>query len=162
MSGGKEVSLRTETDPRMQRMFDRVTAQIGVTNGQITRQQFTAYQAQRTAERASRGTSPDGGGRGGNPTLTAAGMFSSLDKNGNGYLNYDEMPDQLRAERDRWDTDRNGLIDLSEFRAFFEARVQPAPTQSPSSSPSADLQLQGGLSWDYFQTPAEEPRKPPV
>jgi len=162
MSGGKDVWLRTETDPRMQRLFDRVAAQVGVTNGQITRRQYTAYQEQRAAERASRGVSPNSGGRGGNPTLTAEGMFSSLDKNGDGYLNYDEMPDQLRAERDRWDTDRNGLIDLGEFRAFFEARVQPPPTQSPSSSPSADVQLQGSLYWDYFQAPAEEPRKPPV
>jgi Ca2+-binding EF-hand superfamily protein len=162
MSGGKEVWLRTETDPRNQRRFDIIAAQVGVTNGQITRRQYTAYQEQRAAERASRGTSPNSGGRGGNPTLTAEGMFSSLDKNGDGYLNYDEMPDQLRTERDRWDTDRNGLIDLSEFRAFFEARVQAPPTQSQASSPSADLPLQGGLSWDYFQGPVEEPRKPPV
>src|SRR5947209_1096085 len=55
MSGGKDVWLRTETDPRMQRMFDRIALQVGSTNGQITRQQFMAYQEQRAAERASRG-----------------------------------------------------------------------------------------------------------
>ncbi|HLJ97486.1 MAG TPA: EF-hand domain-containing protein [Gemmataceae bacterium] len=164
MSGGKEVWLRTETDPRMQRLFDRIAAQIGSTNGQITRQQYSTYQEQRAAERASRGTSP-GSGRGGNSTPpTPEGMFSFYDKNGDGYLNYDEMPDQLRAERDRWDADHNGLIDLSEFRAFFQAHMV-SPT-SPSSSPGADPQSQaGGLPFFYFdnsQVPIEEERKPPV
>src|SRR5712692_3982321 len=30
------------------------------------------------------------------------------------------MPDELRRERERWDTDR---IDLTEFKAYFQARV---------------------------------------
>ena len=34
------------------------------------------------------------------------------------------MPADLRAARDRWDTDRNGLIDLSEFKAYFASRSQ--------------------------------------
>src|SRR5207248_1366935 len=80
------------------------------------------------------------------------------------YLNNDEMPDQLRAERDRWDADRNALIDLNEFRAYFQARVQPS--QPPSNTPGADQQQPPGgpnaYFWDYSQTPEEEMRKPPV
>src|SRR5262249_14969228 len=41
-----------------------------------------------------------------------------------GYLNSDEMPEALRAELDKWDTDKNGLIDLNEFKAYFQARAQ--------------------------------------
>jgi Ca2+-binding EF-hand superfamily protein len=161
MSGGKDVWLRSETDPRNQRRFDIIAAQIGATNGQITRQQYLAYSEQRAADRASRGMSPTGGGRGGNTGPSAESMFSYYDKNNDGYLNYDEMPDQLRAEKDRWDTDRNGLIDLSEFRAYFEARVKAPQGQSPSTSPSADPLLQGGLYWDFSQAD-EQRRAPPV
>src|SRR5207245_5894787 len=89
MSGGKDVWLRTETVPQMQRLFDRIAAQVGVSNGQITRQQYMAYQDQRAAQR-QQGTAPGGGGRGGTPALTAESMFSFLDKNGDGLLNYDE------------------------------------------------------------------------
>src|SRR5439155_27274904 len=119
-SGGKEVWLRSETPPQMQRIFDRIAAQVNSTNGQVTRQQYVAYQQQRAQQR-QQGGGPGmgpGGGRGGMPALTAEAMFASLDRNGDGYLNNDEMPDQLRAERDRWDADRNALIDLNEFRAY--------------------------------------------
>src|SRR5437773_2711933 len=61
MSGGKDVWLRTETDPRNQRRFDMIAAQIGATNGQITRQQYMAFQADRAAQRGGRGMSPGGG-----------------------------------------------------------------------------------------------------
>jgi hypothetical protein len=167
MTNGKDVWLRTEADPRMQRMFDRIAAQVGATNGQITRQQFTAYQEQRTAERASGrggpGSSPDSGGmrgRGGMPTPTPEGMFLFLDKNGDGYLNYDEMPDELRVERDRWDADRNGLIDLNEFRVFFQTRVQPPQTDGTTP----DAQTLANLLYYNLEatTPAEDERKPPV
>ncbi len=55
MSGGKEVWLRTETPPQMQRLFDRIAAQVGATNGQITRQQYAAYLKNRVAQRQQRG-----------------------------------------------------------------------------------------------------------
>ena len=60
------------------------------------------------------------------PVVTSAAeeLFRRLDRNGDGYLDYDEMPADLRAARDRWDTDRNGLIDLSEFKAYFASRSQ--------------------------------------
>src|SRR5207302_4481954 len=77
---------------------------------------------------------------------------------------YDEMPDLLKSERERWDADRNGLIDLSEFRAFFETRVLPPQTQTQPGSAPADQQNQGGvpsLYFDYSQS-TEEERKPPV
>jgi Ca2+-binding EF-hand superfamily protein len=67
------------------------------------------------------------GGRRNNPDAWsnwAQSMFLQLDQNGDGYLNNDEMPEALRAERDKWDSDKNGLIDLNEFTAYFQARVQ--------------------------------------
>src|SRR5205823_1637374 len=124
---------RTELDPFMQSWFDRMAERMGVTNGQISRQQFTAYMQQRQMERGegggpaspSGGAAPNGGGgpgrsqgqeqgqshgqaqsqgqdgrpdgrggRGGwNPENAAERFFQRYDQNGDGLLNYDEMPD---------------------------------------------------------------------
>jgi Ca2+-binding EF-hand superfamily protein len=180
LSNGKDVAVRSEIlDPRMQMMFDRMAERMGITSGRITRQEFLADREQRAAGGSGRGgagnasrgapgtpgdsNAPPGGGgfrgRRGNPDATAEGMFQRLDQNGDGYLNYDEMPDQLRKELDQWDTDRNRLIDLNEFRAYFQARVQPSPASQGSSDPSA-LSLLPYYSFD--PAPVEAERKPPV
>ena len=82
--------------------------------------------------------------RRGNPDDTAEGMFQRLDLNGDGYLNFDEMPPQLRNERDQWDKDRNGLIDLNEFRAYYQARVQPPSTGQSATSGGGGTSFTGG------------------
>jgi Ca2+-binding EF-hand superfamily protein len=177
MSGGKDVWSRADTPPFMQRMFDRIAGQVGATNGQITRQQYLAYQQQRAAGggggRGSGNPPADAGnsrgpgqgfgggggfrGRRGNPDSTAEGMFQRLDINGDGYLNYDEMPEDLRIERQKWDTDRNGLIDLNEFKAFYGARVQPLLMESGGRQP-----VDSYRSYNYDDSSPQEERKPPV
>ena len=51
MSGGKDVWSRADTPPYMQRRFDSIAAQVGASNGQITRQQYLDYQQQRLGRR---------------------------------------------------------------------------------------------------------------
>ena len=161
LANGKDVWNRAETEPRFQRMFDRIASTLGITNGQITRQQFMTYQEQRAAQR---GRGP--GGRRGGDDSTAEGMFARLDSNGDGVLNFDEMPPDLRSERELWDKDKNGMIDLQEFKAYYQARIQPP--QSAQQAPAGgnnqqDQQWPGYYYWDYApQAPAEEERKPPV
>jgi hypothetical protein len=46
-----------------------------------------------------------------------------MDRNNDGVLNSDEMPDSLKAERDKWVTNKDGFIDLNEFKAYFQARM---------------------------------------
>jgi hypothetical protein len=122
-------------------MFDRMVQRLGVTNGQLTREQVVNMMRQQQGQGgqtapggmpASTGDAQggaQGGGRGrwGSPegiASMAESRFRQLDTNQDGFLNNDEMPEELQAERDKWDTDKNGLIDLTEYRAYFQARVQ--------------------------------------
>jgi len=51
MAGGKSVVTLSEiTDPRQQRMIERATQALGITNGQITREQYVTYSQQRMAQ----------------------------------------------------------------------------------------------------------------
>jgi len=137
MSGGKDVLVRTDiTNPWQQQSFDAIARSLGITNGQLTRQQYIDGSQQLRqqwaggggGQRGGRGQA--GGGPGGNPDALAETMFKRLDKNGDGFLSYDEMTDELKAERDKWDTDKNGLIDLNEYKAYFRARMQQIRTDN--------------------------------
>jgi hypothetical protein len=159
MTNGKDVWVRSEiTSPFMQGMFDRIAERLGITNGQITREQFQAYSQQRAAERAaggappappgvpSTGPTPPGGpppgAGGGDPSdQWAESFFRRQDANGDGLLNYDEMSETLRVERDRWDTNKDGFIDLNEYKSYFRARMEQRAAERGGSGmpwPSPD------------------------
>jgi len=126
LANGKTTISPADVDPRMQGMF----TSMGIT-GPVTRDQFMGLMQQRMASRMN-------GGPGGVPApaaapdpfspeniaARAAQEFANLDKNGDGLLNNDEMSDTLRAERDKWDSNHDGFIDLNEFKAYYTARIQ--------------------------------------
>ncbi len=140
----------------------------GITNGQITREQYIAYSQSPEAAQARERMRQGGGGRpgGGGPAAAPGGstppgttprpgstppapgatppgrgdwgggwggwdrgdpnaradeMFRRLDKDGDGYLSYDEMSENLKAEKDKWDVDKDGRIDLTEWREYVRA-----------------------------------------
>jgi Ca2+-binding EF-hand superfamily protein len=106
--------------------FDRATRQLNITNGQITREQFKDGFNQMQNRMQNGGGMPGGGGP---PNADmqdrfAEQRFRSYDKNNDGLLSPDEMPEALRNERDKWDTDKNGFIDLNEFKAYFKSRFE--------------------------------------
>ncbi|HEX5271819.1 MAG TPA: hypothetical protein VFW33_15080 [Gemmataceae bacterium] len=65
-----------------------------------------------------------GGNNDPGPVAGAEAEFRRRDRNGDGLLDYDEMDDALRAERERWDVNNDGFIDPAEFRAYFKARTR--------------------------------------
>lgn len=133
MADGKDTWKRSEiTDPRKQDMFDRIATEVGAKNGEITRDQFVSYMNKKQAERAGgivapgtiapAGTSASPGQSSSVYDRAAESSFRRYDKNGDGLLSYDEMPPELQAERDLWDKDHNGFIDLNEYKAYYIAK----------------------------------------
>ncbi len=149
MTGGLSVWRRSDiTDARQLRRFDFMARMLGVTNGEITREQYLGMASQGFGRRGGNSSStaaaaapgqagptapafPGGygrrgrSGRGGvNPDALAEYRFREIDTNGDGLLTYDEMDDALRVERDKWDANKDGFIDLNEFKEYVRARVK--------------------------------------
>jgi Ca2+-binding EF-hand superfamily protein len=164
MSGGKDsVTRETLANPWMAKMFDKTVQDLGITNGVITREQFNAAIQQKMAEKglsptgatpgspsgspSSGNSSPRGGGSMLTPELMdqyAENMFRRYDTRGSGLLTFDDMPEALRLERDKWDTNKDGFIDLKEFKAWFKARMEQRIMEralemdTPSTDPGHD------------------------
>jgi hypothetical protein len=49
--------------------------------------------------------------------------FNVRDLNGDGFLNRDEMPASLKAELSKWDTNRDNLISLDEYKYYYAAHA---------------------------------------
>ena len=158
LANGKEFITKADagSNPFMSGMFDRMVTDTGSTDGKITRAQFSTAMASMRQNRGGGmggggfGGGPPGGGGGGDRTLAMADtVFKSLDKNGDGVLNNDEMPEALKQEREKWDTNKDGLIQQEEFRPYFQARMQ----QFQAERLAAGGGFQGG--------PGAQPELPP-
>jgi hypothetical protein len=173
LANGKTALTKADMPVWLQDRFDQWTQAAGVTNGQLTRDQFVqAMQSQGGG--FGGGNRGDGGqGNGNGPPDTSSwadNAFRRLDQNGDGVLNNDEMPEELRAERDKWDTDKNGLIDLNEFKAYFQARMQqwqqdrnagnngPPPLFVPGVDPEpAEPEVKKAIAYRVGKLPKELP-----
>lgn len=140
LAKGRGYFLVTDTN-RLREPLTQFLQGKGITNGQVTRELFAAYNEQVKSGLASGPggfSSPDRGPGGpsfsmnpqggGNPLDTlnqlAETEFKIRDRNGDGFLNQDEMPDQLKSELSKWDANRDNLINLDEFKVYYVARMQ--------------------------------------
>ncbi len=55
--------------------------------------------------------------------------FRIADVDGDGLLNFDEMSDTLKAEREKWDKNEDGFIDLNEFKAYYLTHLKQQFTE---------------------------------
>jgi hypothetical protein len=127
----------------------------GITNGQVTRQQFLDFQDWRAKQQATGAGSPAFGGgnpfggsgnpfgkkggfdKGGPPGETdleainkrAEEEFRKRDQNGDGKLTPEESSSPLRRDFARWDANGDGTISLQEFKAYYLARSQQSPEE---------------------------------
>jgi Ca2+-binding EF-hand superfamily protein len=70
----------------------------------------------------------------------AEAQFRRLDTNADGVLSYDELSEELQAERDKWDLNKDGFIDLNEFKAYVGAR-NPASQNRNQDDEAADKSM---------------------
>ena len=163
MAQGKPAINRANLDARGQAMFDRFAGNMGITNGTMTREQFTSSMSAMGGGGGGRGGrggrngggfgggAPGGGWGGGgaggasvaDPMAGVAEMqFRRMDLNGDGVLNYDEMSEALKLEKDKWDTNRDGFIDLAEFKAYLQARVQQVIGEGGEGSGAIEAEVE--------------------
>ena len=152
LSNGKDVIRIDQLDEGRKAMVTGMAARFGVTisNNQITRDQFSAGIATMQAQRAQ--GAPGAGTSGGRPEMTPEEMdrraedsFRKSDKDGDGQLQYTEMPENLRTTLDKYDANRDGSINLDEYKAYYRDRIQlrmqenaAARAQNPNQAPEAD------------------------
>ncbi|MCI0640480.1 MAG: hypothetical protein L0Y72_05655 [Gemmataceae bacterium] len=179
LSKGRGFFLVNDTRT-LREPLTRYLQEKGITNGQVTRDQFTSFMSSMTAGggfNMMRG--PQGGG-GPNPGMGRQGGFSGggipgggamfggaqmnpvdalsqwadsdfkfRDRNGDGFLNMDEMSDQLKVDLGRWDFTRDNLIDVEEYKAFFVTRFQEGRGRDNQLSPNPiAVIIEEEIDWD--------------
>src|SRR5437762_647276 len=70
-----------------------------------------------------------GGGRGGDMTpdqmdRQSEDSFRKADKDGDGQLQYNEMPDNLKPVWEKYDANKDGSINLEEYKSYYRDRMQ--------------------------------------
>lgn len=144
LSGGKDVITRDSLDDRAKFMFDMFAKQMGVTNGQITRSQFTQGADQM---RSMMGGGMGGfGGRGpgaggGGSTMTpqqqdefAAERFRRSDRNSDGFIDQGEMNERLKPNFQQYDANKDGMIDLNEYKGYMKSFFNQQATEAPQGA----------------------------
>jgi Ca2+-binding EF-hand superfamily protein len=156
LAKGRGYFLASE-NMRLREPLTQFLQDKGVTNGQVTRELFAEFNDQTRATMGFGGGFPQQGGfapQGGGPGQGFPGAggpapvnpvdainqwaeadFKRLDRNGDGFLNQDEMPEQLKTELSKWDTNRDNLISVDEYKVYFAAKMQTRRGRDQSANP---------------------------
>ena len=149
ISGGKDV-IRSTNSTRGPRDDGSLWFHVGLTGNTISRDQFKQAMT-KVKEMAASGQLPSGmnfrggpggpGGPGGDMDRRVEERFQRLDKNQDGVLSNDELTEALQGERDKYDTNHNGEIDLNEYRAYVNARMggDSKSDEGPARAPAIGI-----------------------
>jgi Ca2+-binding EF-hand superfamily protein len=143
--GRATLPISDITFPRLRQAAEQYAKEHGITNGQLTRDQFIAARQAMMgggpAPGGPGGAAPGGqgpggfgqrGGRGGfrRPSgpemllMVAQGKFRQMDLNNDGFLTPDEIPPAQQQEIFQYDFDGDGKISPEEYLAYTEAKAQ--------------------------------------
>jgi hypothetical protein len=122
-ANGKDYIVIAEvTSERTKTAMTEYAQSKGITNGRLTREQFADYMQQRMASRGGNRGAPSGSSASPSPGAddAAKASFDRLDTNKDGVLTDGEIPEGLRADLGKWDSNRDVKIQLDEYRAYFK------------------------------------------
>jgi hypothetical protein len=161
ISQGKDVINRNDLPEWQQRMFDRMAPQLGITNGQLTRQQF-----QQAAEQMRSRMQGGGGGMGG---MGAEQMdrfsddrFRRSDSNGDGLMTINEMSERLRPIWQQFDSNKDGALDVNEYKGYFRSAIEQAQSNNAPQNPQQPGNQPPPLIPDMGSSTPEDDRRPTV
>jgi Ca2+-binding EF-hand superfamily protein len=98
------------------------------------------------------------------PTIQATQakrIFLKFDLDGDGALRAEELPESMRAERGRWDTNRDGFINADEYWAYYQGRLGFLSEQVSSGQIDLGLKRGGPTAISGSPRPMSVPAKPP-
>src|SRR5262249_10493339 len=138
-------------DRRSLDRFDDYCRRAGVKDGRLTREAFLKAFEERMAERMRIGTS-----RRRDPEQ----LFRRLDRNGDGKLDKDEVEQtqRLKYEVAKWDKNKDGSIDLAEFKAYIESVDRENQLVAAIANGPPPSMEEFFLIADMVGTPAEKPK----
>jgi Ca2+-binding EF-hand superfamily protein len=138
LSSGKDYIVIAELpdnprDPdQRQRMMD-FAQKKGITNGQLTREQFTELMQDQLQNLGGGRGGGQGGGQRAPDETTMRNAFRDLDKNSDNALSVEEMPGDLLDNLDRWDVNKDRKIQYDEYKEFFKLKFQAQQNRSTQS-----------------------------
>lgn len=122
LSGGRPAWERAASPRKnVAELFDRVAARLEIADGRVARAQFLAYANEFLREGSSavwKYRKPIDLAEEADDTL------KKLDRDRDGRLTGDEVPETLRTSLRTWDYNGDGGVDKNEFRAYFPNRLQ--------------------------------------
>ena len=145
---------KSEVGERMQGLITRADRDK---DGFVTREELVGMSGGRGVDPRGvdpRGGDPRGGEReagrqGGDPGEFFARMFEQRDKNEDGKLSPDEMPEQMRGRLEQIDTDKDGSVSRKEMESMMSRLRQRGPQGGRGGDPAGRA---GG----------DVPRRPPI
>lgn len=136
------VVTSDEVPDDKQAIFERLL-RVGDANGdkKLSKEELVAG-LKKAAPQAEAAPGRPGGAPGGLPNVAPKEIFGRMDKDGNGKIEKDEIPERMKENLARVDTNSDGAIDLAEFEKvaqFFGGggrRPEGAPAGAPEGRPN--------------------------
>jgi Ca2+-binding EF-hand superfamily protein len=155
LAGGREVWREEDIKKKpLRELFARVADGLGVTGGEIRREEFVRY----ARRYLSPGNSPlwdPALARG--PVQEGGKLFRKLDRNKDGVLDEEEMPAELRGSVRLWDGNGDGVISEQEYQAYFEERLRRVARERGTPLPDGGVAevvrgpAEGGTGWQVYR-----------